>query len=181
MLVMQPYESNKAPGVYISEGIWVRPPAKRPVYENVEPRYFSVPLPPTPSITFNTVVTPSSGVVETTFTLEVTATNVSNGTLLPFTVSGSGYLLTTSGQVEIQNNFGSAPINTGYSPVLGSPLKDVPAGDLCTATLGGIATGLPGTSANFIITPPVPPTPTNFEATWRNNSSLTIFSVANPE
>ncbi len=180
---MGPYDSHKAPGVYISEGIWIRPPTKRPVYENVEPRYFSVPVLPTPppGPVFNTVVTPPTGVVETTFTLEVTTTNVSNGTLLPFTVSGSSYLTTTSSQVEIQNNFGSAPITTGF-PELPEPLiRDTPGGDLCTATLGGIATGLPGTSADFIIEPPGPPPLVyDFTATWRNCSSLTSFPVNTP-
>lgn len=46
---MRPYDKRKAPGVYINEGIWIRPPAKKPDFGAPAQRVFTVPAPaPTP-------------------------------------------------------------------------------------------------------------------------------------
>jgi|694.fasta_scaffold04706_4 hypothetical protein len=164
--------TDKAPGVYINEGIWVRPSAKKPDFGVTGPqRVFTVPAPPPPSPAFSTAVTPSSAGEGSTFTASVNTTNVADGTVIPFIVTGSAKLVTTSGNITITGNFGSTPILTQVDPGTNN--------DVATFTLQGIATGKPSTSANFTITDI--PTLYNFEASWRNCSSLTSFTVDTPE
>jgi len=121
--------------------------------------------------TFNTVVTPGSGPEGSDFTLTVTTGDVADGTVIPFVVTGSSRVVTTSGSVTISGNSGSATIFTQVSPGASE--------DLATATLQGIATGQPGTSANFTIISISPPI-LNFTSTWRNCERLTSFSVTDP-
>lgn len=99
--------------------------------------------------TFNVEVSPSTGPEGSVFVLTVTTTEVANGTIIPFTVTGSNRLITTSGNVTISGNSGSATILTQVYPGANE--------DIATATLLGVATGQPNTSDDFTITGvPVP-------------------------
>jgi Ca2+-binding RTX toxin-like protein len=99
-------------------------------------------------VTFATSVAPSSNVEGSFFTVTVTTTNVADGTVIPFVITGSDAVVTTSGNITINGGSGVATIAT---------TSDADStNDTATLTLQGIANGKPGSTATFTITEPAP-------------------------